>query len=154
MMELESLQNKSMYYWLKGILAPYPIVNVTDDYPDQELQLPTVVIQGEDVALFEFEQGSRRRIGKYLWVIDIYASNKSQRDELASKIIRNIDTYGYMDVYDYNEGFPPATSPTKLGNMSIIGEVRVSKIKSLPSLMEKLYWRTAIRFYTEYNSLD
>ena len=85
-----------------------------------------------------------------MWAIEIIASNKAQRDELTSIILNDLE-YG-IPVYDYNEGFPPAISPTELGLLFPIDwEVRTVRI--FPDLVEKLYWRNTIRFFTEYNAI-
>lgn len=150
-MFLERLQDLSIFHWLQDdILVTYTTVKVNDGFPQEDLQIPSVSIESHDIRPRQRELGNRKSRRQRMWTIEIIASNKAQRDELTSIILEDLE-YG-MPVYDYNEGFPPSISPTELGLlMPIDWEVRTVRI--FPDLVEKLYWRNTIRFFTEYNAI-
>lgn len=149
-MFLERIQDLSIYYWLEELMQPYPTVNVNDGYPEGELQLPSVSIESQNIRPGKREMGSRISWRKRFWVIDVMAVNKAQRDELTSIIINDIEQG--IPIYDYNEGFPPDVSPTQLGLLMPL-DYEVTTIRIFPELMEKMYWRNSVRFFTEYNAI-
>lgn len=146
-MYLERKQDLSIYYWLDGLFSSYSSVTVNDGYPDGDLVLPAVVVEGQPIVLNPLEMGNRTSKRLRLWSIDVYATNKAMRDEFTSYILDNIED-GII-VYDYDEGFPPDVSPSQLSTLRPI-EIRVDPIRVFPDLVEKLYWRTRINFMTEY----
>lgn len=145
-MYLERKQDLSIYYWLKDLMDTYPMITVNDGYPDEDLILPSVTIESQTIKLIDSELGSRTGRRERFWVVDILALNKAQRDEIASIIINDIETG--IPVFDYDEGFE---SPTQVGLLRPF-DVGVTTIRIFPSLVEKMYWRNTIRFYTEYNA--
>lgn len=149
-MFLERIQDLSIYYWLEELMQPYPTVNVNDGYPEGELQLPSVAIESQNIRPGKREMGNRASWRKRFWVIEVMAVNKAQRDELTSIIINDIEQG--IPIYDYNEGFPPDVSPTQLGLLMPL-DYEVTTIRIFPELMEKMYWRNSVRFFTEYNAI-
>lgn len=113
------LEDLSVNYFVKNIFAAYPDIPILDEYPESILIIPTVsVVNGKLVAeLFELgnrDPGVRTR----RWLIDIFAKTKSQRDDFAYTILS--DTANGINVYDYNEGFPPSASPAQINHLSVI----------------------------------
>ncbi len=127
-------------------MDPYPLINVNDGYPDEDLVLPSVTVESHTIKLREHEMGSRTGRRERFWVVDILALSKVQRDEITSIIINDIETG--IPVNDYDEGFD---SPSQIGLLRPF-DVGVTTIRIFPSLVEKMYWRNTIRFYTEYNA--
>ena len=84
------------------------------------------------------------------WTLEVYAQNKAQRDEIASIIMGEIENG--IPVHDYDEGFPPSVSPTQLGTMMTMG-IMIIPMRIFPELVEKLYWKVAIRFSTTYETI-
>jgi hypothetical protein len=148
-MELERKQDLSIYYWLDGLMQPYPMVNVNDGFPEGDLELPSVTIESDAITPHLKEMGSRVSWRRRFWIIDVIALNKAQRDELTSIILNDIENG--ISVYNYDEGFPPGVSPTEVGLLSIT-DWDVRTIRVFPTLVEKMYWRNTIRFFTEYNA--
>lgn len=148
-MELERKQDLSIYYWLDGLMQPYPMVNVNDGFPEGDLVLPSVTIESDAITPHLKEMGSRVSWRRRFWIIDVIALNKAQRDELTSIILNDIENG--ISVYDYDEGFPPGVSPTEIGLLSPT-DWDVRTIRVFPTLVEKMYWRNTIRFFTEYNA--
>jgi hypothetical protein len=69
---------------------------------------------------------------------------------MAYRVYNELD-YG-IPVYDYNEGFPPAVSPTRLGCLRVKDdEKRLETIRVLPQLVDKLYYRASISFVMVYD---
>ena len=143
-MELHRIFDLSIYYWLSGILPSS--INVEDGFPETKLKLPTVSVTQLDITGVPFELGGCER-DKLFWRIDVFATNKVQRDALASLIYRTLKNN--IPVYNYDEGFE---------HPSHIGTLLVSKRQSRPvhtfeNLVDKLYWRSAITFFTQYQPI-
>jgi hypothetical protein len=150
-MKLERKQDLSIFYWLQGLLAPVSTtIKVVDGFPEEVLTLPTVSIEGENIRVVPHELGNRRGRRERVWTIDVFATNKAQRDELTSVILDDLETG--IPVYDYDEGFPPGVSPTQLGLLSPF-DIDVLTVHNFGDLVEKLYWRTSIRFISEYSQI-
>jgi hypothetical protein len=149
-MFLERKQDLSIYYWLKDLMLPYPMIAVNDGYPATDLQLPSVTIETQDIKLLENELGNRHGLRERLWIIDVIGTSKAQRDEITSIVLNDIETG--IPVYDYDMGFPPAVSPTQLGLLRPY-DLDVRTVRIFPELTEKMYWRNAIRFLTIYNAI-
>jgi len=152
-MFLERKQDLSIYYYLKDeiLIPPYDTVLVVDGYPEQDLVIPSVAVVNQTLTIEPFELGNRRGQRIRVWNIDVFAANKAQRDEISSIIINGLEDIR-IAVYDYDEGFPPTVSPTQLGVL-IPSNIEILTIRIFPDLVEKLYWRSSIRFLTEYDEL-
>jgi hypothetical protein len=146
---LERKQRKSLYYWLVDVLSEYPTVNVTDAYPYEELELPTVSVDGGEIEAYPYQLGGSDRQRERHWTIDIFGTSQDQVDQLASEILDAIDDNS-MEVYDYDEGFE---SPTRIGTLIPGTYIRVYPDRVFPDLVEKLYWRNSISFVTYYEAL-
>ena len=149
-MYIERKQDLSMYYYIRQILDDEggTFVNVVDDFPSGLLELPTVSVVSSDITSKPFELGNRKGLDVRIWFIDVFAKNKSQRDEYAY-LIKNKILEG-VPVYDYDEGFPPEVSPTQLGSMSCV-EIQTNPIRIFSELVSTLYWRREVKATTYYN---
>lgn len=147
-MFLERKQDLSIYYWLEDLFSSYSIVTINDGYPDGDLQRPSVTIEAEPIDILPYEMGSRTGRRIRIWSIDVIALNKAQRDEFISLILNDIESG--IPVYDYDEGFPPDNSPTQIGLLRP-QDIRAIPVRIFPELVEKMYWRSTIRFSSEYN---
>jgi hypothetical protein len=131
-------------------LAPVSAtIKVVDGCPEEDLTLPTVSIEGENIRIVPHELGNRRGRRERIWTIDVFAKNKAQRDELTSIIMDDLESG--VPVYDYDEGFPPGVSPTQLGSLNPF-DIDVLTVHNFGEL-EKLYWRCSIRFLSEYSQI-
>ncbi len=144
-MELHRKQDISIYYWLIETLPDF--VTVVDGFPDSDLVLPTASIEHIEIVGKPFELGGLDKDHR-IWRIDVFGENKSQRDDYAYKIYSEME--GNIPVYDYDEGFPPPT-PTRIGALKCYDR-KVKPIKVFEDLVRKLYWRSAINFWTEYEN--
>lgn len=146
-MELVRIQDLSIYYWLKGILPNF--VTVVDGFPEGDLILPTVSVEAQPMEGIPFELGGCDKDIRF-WRIDVFAKDKSQRDDMAYVIFKELEKN--ISVYNYNEGFPPDVSPSQLGYMRCYNR-QVAPIRVFEELVRKLYWRSAINFWTEYETI-
>jgi hypothetical protein len=148
-MELHRKQDLSIYYWLEGILPSF--VNIVDGFPqDADLELPCVSIEALDTRGIPYELGGRDK-DKRFWQIDIFAQQKSQRDDFAYKLYTDLENN--ITVYNYDEGFPPTVSPSQIGVLKCYD--RHNKIIHVfEELVRKLYWRRSVIFWTEYESTE
>jgi hypothetical protein len=149
-MYLERKQDLSVYYNVKDLFSLSPQINVVDEFPTTNLVLPTVAIEAKTIDPYKFELGNQNRIKYRTWYIDVFAQNKSQRDEMAYMIMNELEEC--IPVYDYDEGFPPETSPTRLGCLDIDG-IHLEIIRINPYLVDTLYFRATVSFSAIYNTI-
>ena len=149
MMELERLQDLSVYYWLKGQLPDF--VQIVDAFPaqinqaDTPLTLPVVSVDHINIRAVAFELGGLET-NEQMWAIDVFAKQKSQRDDFTYKLVNELK-HG-IPVYDYNQGFPPVV-------IDCIGALITDNIQAKPvyvfrDLVKDLYWRSTITFSSRY----
>lgn len=148
-MYLETKQDRSVYYWLKGLFEEYPFVNVVDGFPDEILKLPTVSVEIDVIDSYPFELGNRHLAKTRIWYVDVFASNKGQRNEFAYRVLNELEDT--IPVYNYDEGFPPEANPSKLGGL-IPSDIRLEIIKVLPELVDTLYYRATVTFTATYDT--
>jgi len=149
-MELEELQDDSVYYLIKDALSIYPMVNVTDSYPENELTVPTVAIYPRTIDTEPFELGNKSRLRNRIWIVDIYALNQAQGRKLGYKLLNLIEND--IPVYNYDEGFPFEVTPSQLGCLKIT-TLKMEIIKLIPQLVDKLYYRAVVTFTAYYSQI-
>jgi hypothetical protein len=135
------LEDLSVYYFLKDIFNDAPFVTIVDGFPEGELILPTVAVEAGKIDVVEYELGNRDGLRVRRWFIDIYAVNKSQRDEFGYRLLNELKDG--IPVYDYNQGFPPSVTPTKLGALTVLSKSN-DPIRISAKVVEKLYYRASI----------
>lgn len=145
-MTIYRLEDLSVNYFVKDYFAPYTFIKVVDEFPESILQVPTVSVVNGKLSEAEFELGNSDRVRTRRWLIDIFAANKSQRDDFAYDLLTEFKKG--ITVYDYNEGFPPSASPTAINHLSMI-KVFYEPIDVIPKVNEKLYFRGQIILVTE-----
>lgn len=148
---IELLANRSIYYYLKGILPSG--VNVTDAYPistsdqDPPLTFPTVSVDSRLITSRPFELGNNETLQERAWAVEVFASTSVQRDALSALIYHALES-GIL-VYDYNAGFPPAVNPPELGILDV-SDISIKPVYVFRDLVKDLYWRNSITFSTDY----
>lgn len=148
-MQLYRLFDLSINYWIQGIVPTTMTIHVKDGFPTGTLELPTVSITSLDVRGKPFELGGCE-LDNQFWRIDIFAQNKAQRDALAYIIYKELEDN--IPVYNYDVGFPPSVSPPQIGNL-IISKRTMKEIHVFEDLVEKMYYRTGIMFFSYYEAL-
>jgi len=151
-MNIYRKQDLSFYYFVKDYIqvtkgASY--VNVVPEYPTESLTLPTIAIENHFYYVEPTELGTRQGHLMRTWYITIFAENASQRDDFGYDLVQQIQQY--IPVYDYDEGFPPETSPTQLGSMVPL-EIRYDPIRVYSELVNDLYWRGEIQVVARYSN--
>jgi hypothetical protein len=142
----ERLEDLSVYYFLADCFIAIPQVKIVDGFPEEVLTLPTVAVEAGRIDLRQFEIGNRDSLRVRKWYIDIFAKSKSQRDEMGYKLLE--DLKNGIIVYDYNEGFPPTVTPSKIGHLQILSTTFIP-IRISPELVEKMYYRATLSFVAQ-----
>jgi hypothetical protein len=145
-MKLERLEDLSVYYWLKDIFSATSFIHIEDGFPEKDLAIPTVAVEAGKIDVVEYELGNRVGLRVRRWYIDIYAKNKSQRDEIGYELLDVLKDG--IPVYDYNQGFPPGITPTRVGTL-IIQSKSYSPIKISADVVDKMYYRATITFVAQ-----
>lgn len=140
-MYLERLEDLSVYYHVENLFADVAGVKVVDDYPVDNLVIPSISVNAGKIRLEDFELGNRTPIRFRKWYIDVYAKNKTQRDEFGYRILNAFNDGIY--VYDYNVGFPPASGIPTIEHMAISNK-EMDFVRILPELVDKMYYRATI----------
>lgn len=140
-MMLERKEDLSLRQLIETSLPSTIAINVVDGFPEEVLTLPTIAIDAVTIELVEFQLGDRdgRRVRR--WDIDIFAKNKSQRDEIGYILLHALKN-GIM-VYNYDEGFPPTVSPSEESHLDVVSR-KMTIVKIFSSLVEKMYYRATI----------
>ena len=140
------LEDLSMNYWVKGILEPLGVTNIVDEYPQPVVTLPTVAVEEGRMTEEEFELGNADGIRVRRWFINIFALNKSQRKDFGYKLMS--EAKKGINVYDYNEGFPPSASPSLINHLSVVSRT-FEPVPVVRSLNETLYYRGQLILITK-----
>lgn len=143
----ERKEDLSVYYWLKDL---FPTFTIVDGFPVENLKIPTISVEVDTIDSEPFELGNRHRQKFRVWYIDVFAATKSQRDEVAYKILEELENP--IQVYDYDEGFPPSVSPSNIGGL-IPQDIRLEIKRVLPELVDLLYYRSTVTFSAVYNQI-
>lgn len=142
------LEDLSVYYWLQDLMPDF--VTVEDGFPQGEFEPPTVSVEQGETEGIPYQLGGLER-DQRLWRIDVFGKNKSQRDDFAYKIYQEAE-YN-IPVYDYNEGFPPDTTPTQIGVLKCYDR-KSRPIYTFKELVRELYWRRSITFWTLFENME
>lgn len=137
----------ALYYHLRGIIPSH--IKVVKGYDEEELELPCVAVDGGRYENVPIELGNREGLRQQLWIIDIFAVNKQQRDDLADLIYNSF--LNNIPVYDYDVSFPPP-NPPQVGILEIQDRSNDSIIV-FRDLVEKFYWRRKITLNTRYKEI-
>ena len=147
----ERKEDLSIYYFVVDLFADISdILTVVDGYPMEGFTLPTLAVEAKTINTAKWEIGNRTRVQFRVWYIDVFAKNKSQRDELGYRLLNGLEAC--IPVYDYDEGFPPDVDPTELGCLEV-EDLRLRIIRVYPELVDSLYYRATVSFVATYNQL-
>lgn len=142
-MQLNRKIDLSIYYFL---IDKVPAgITVEDGFPTGKLELPTVSIVSLDMKADPFELGGCD-IDNSFWRVDCFAVNKAQRDELTYIIYKELEEG--VPVYDYDLGF---VTPPQIGTL-VISKRNLKVIHVFEKLVEKLYYRSGITFFSYYET--
>lgn len=139
----ERKEDLSVIYFLKNLFSGTSTIEVVDGFPVQGLTIPSIAVESKRINTAKFELGDSNRVYLRTWYIDVFAQNKSQRDEIGYTILHALEDC--IPIYDYDEGFPPTVTPTRLGCLKT-DDLRMDIIRVMPELVDKLYWRSTVSF--------
>ena len=146
-MTIYRLEDLSVNYFIRNLFESFPMITIVDEYPETILEVPTISIVNGKLIEERFELGNRDSgLRTRRWFIDIFAKNKSQRDDFGYRILDNTDNG--IRVYDYNEGFPPSASPSLINHLSVVRK-SYEPVEVIRQLNEKLYYRGQIILITQ-----
>lgn len=117
------------------------MITIVDGFPEGDLVLPTIAVEAGKIDVVEFEMGNRVGLRVRRWYIDIYANNKSQRDEFGYRLLDVLKDG--IPVYNYDEGFPPTVTPSNIGHLQVLSK-SYNPIKISADVVEKLYYRATV----------
>lgn len=140
------LEDLSVYHWIKDMFQDVAFLTIVDSFPDQVLSIPTVSIEAGKLKEELYEIGNRDKVRIRRWYIDIFAKNISQRDDMGYRILDQ--SKNGINVYDYNEGFPPDVFPTNINHMDIVG-ISYEPIPVFLQEHESLYYRGQVTLVTQ-----
>lgn len=141
----ERLEDLSIYYFLKDKF-PESFITVVDGFPDGNLVLPTIAVEAGKIDVIDYELGNRVGLRVRRWYIDIYTKNKSQRDEFGYRLLDVLKDG--ISVYNYDEGFPPSVSPTRIGTLSVLSK-SYNPIRISADVVDKLYFRASVNIVAQ-----
>ena len=150
------LEDLSMFFFIKNMFLDVSFIEVVDSFPadsdgsPQILTIPTISIDAGMLKEELFELGDRDKVRIRTWYIDIFAKNKSQRDDFGYRIL-NLSKNG-INVYDYNEGFPPDVAPTRVEHMDVL-RISYEPIPVMLGENEKLYFRGQVIIDTQNDTV-
>lgn len=145
-MYLERKEDLSMYYHIKDEFSDVSFAVIEDSFPDTVVQLPTISVDAGTLDHEIFEMGNVTPLRIRKWYIDVFAKTKSQRDDFCYRILHSLDNG--INVYDYDEGFPPSVSPTKISHMGLVSK-RFLPIPVMVEENQKKYYRGQVIIITE-----
>lgn len=149
-MYLERKQDLSIVYFLKDLFSDVETISIVDAFPLENLTVPCISVETDTIDTAEYQLGDFDRLEFRVWFIDVFAKNKSQRDEFGYRILNELKPG--IAVYNYDEGFPPDYEPTKIGKL-IPDIIKLKNIRVVPELVEKLYYRCTLTFTAEYEQI-
>lgn len=120
-----------------------PFITIVDGFPVEDLVIPSISVEQDELEYYPLQLGDRKGGAVRTWYIDIFAKNKSQRDECAYKVYNDIKDG--ITVYDYDEGF---VNPSAIGHLDILYK-KIFFDRIDPELVSPLYYRATITVLAE-----
>jgi hypothetical protein len=145
---LERKEDLAIYYWLVNIFSATPGIKIVDGFPGQDLTIPTISVDWDQTEIHDIQLGDRSGSRLRTWYIDVFANNKSTRDEFAYKIHNELRNG--ITVYDIVNGVPTTTS---IGHLNIL-QRRIKVVRVDPELVSTMYYRASISILAENDILQ
>lgn len=147
-MYLERKEDLSVNYFIQRSFSDVGKLEVVDGFPETLLTIPTISVEVGRTQVEEFELGNRDGMRIRNWFVDIYAVNKSQRDEYGYRLLDLLKNG--IDVFDYDLGFPPVVVPV-IGHLTVLSK-SLEPVRIVAGMTEKLYYRATLSFVA-YNEI-
>lgn len=146
-MYVERKEDLSVFYHIKDLFASVTFAIIEDSFPDTVVTLPTIAVDAGTLNHELYELGNRTPLRIRKWYIDVFAKTKSQRDDFCYKILNSLDSG--VNVYNYDEGFPPDVTPSKIGHLGLLSKQFIPIPVPPPEENQKKYYRGQVIFVTE-----
>ena len=103
----ENLYYYSVYYFVKDQLASagWTTVNMRQELPTEDVDLPCVTVEYEDTTGTPLEMGTRTRIKTYRFILTVTGKYSGQDKDIASAIQVALDE-NVIPLINYNTEFP------------------------------------------------
>ena len=140
------LEDLSMFFFIKNMFQDVSFIDIEDSFPEKILTVPTISIDAGMLKEENFEIGNRDKVRIRTWYIDIFAKNRSQRDDFGYRILDQ--SKNGINVYDYNEGFPPNVTQSKIEHMDVLS----ISYEPIPVMLDKTepdYFRGQVILVTQ-----
>jgi len=143
-----------MFFFIKGLIGSY-VTRIVDGYPYTEIESGTLVVPSASIEHRQTsEEGGELGACWYRrsWVVDIFAVNDTQRDELGSLVFNGLNLA--VPIKDFSSGFNKDTGKSILGaDLRVIEwvspEDRVLRPAYGFDLYAKVkYWRVSVTYST------
>jgi hypothetical protein len=144
------LEDLSMFFFIKDMFSDNSSINIVDSFPEQALVIPTISIDAGRLKEEGFELGDRDRIRIRIWYIDIFATNKSQRDDFGYRILD--ESKNGINIYDYNEGFPPNVMPSRIEHFDVLN-ISYDPIPVMLDEVQPKYFRGQVILVTQNDTV-
>ncbi len=149
-MNIYRLEDLSMYFFIKDLFSDVSFIKIVDSFPEEILTIPTISIDAGRIKEELFEVGNRDRVRIRTWYIDVFAKNKSQRDDFGYRILD--ESNNGINVYDYNEGFPPDVAPSRVEHMDILS-ISYEPVPVMLDEVEPKYFRGQVILVTQNDTI-
>lgn len=118
-----------------------------DGFPSDNLVVPSISVEWDETEYHGIQLGDRSGSRLRTWYIDVFAKNKSQRDEFAHKIYN--DLKNGITVYEIENGIPTLEV---IGHLNIL-QRREKVVRIDPELVSTMYYRATISILAENDLL-
>lgn len=122
-------------------------MNIVDGFPNDPLALPTISVDWNTTDVNYIQLGDREGSRIRSWYIDVFATNKTTRDEFAYKIHNELKDG--ITVYDIVNGVP---TTDVIGHLNIL-QRRIKVVRIDPELVSTMYYRASISILAENDIL-
>jgi hypothetical protein len=143
-------EDLSLYFFIKDMFSDTSFIEIVDSFPEEVLTIPTISIDAGRIKEELFELGNRDRVRIRTWYIDIFAKNKSQRDDFGYRILDQ--SKNGINVYDYNEGFPPDVAPSRIEHMDVLS-ISYEPVPVMLDEVESKYFRGQVILVTQNDTV-
>ncbi len=144
------LEDLSMFHFIRNMFSDIPFITVRDSFPDEVLTVPTISVDAGKVKEELFEVGNRDRVRIRNWYIDIFAKNKPQADDFGYRILSQ--SKNGVNVYDYNEGFPPDATPTRIEHLDVLA-ISYEPVPVMLDEVQPKYFRGQVIIVTQNDTV-
>lgn len=147
----ERKEDLSVYYHISDQFTDVSdFVSIEDSFPEEPISIPSVSVDAGELDHKLFELGNKTPLRIRKWRIDVFAKNKSQRDDFCYRILNSLDDG--INVYNYDEGFPPDVTPSKSGHLGLLNK-RFIPVPVMLQENQQKYYRGQVIFITEQDQV-